>query len=430
PETQVTGAGTIVGTPYYMSPEQVQAKPLDARSDVYALGAIMYECVVGKPPFEAPNPVGVLSKHLTEQPLPPSSRSPISVPPEADAIIMRCLEKDREDRYSSVEALRLDLIAYLSSVGDDNWRVSASGSAAGSSGMRPVDSLFAPRRRGWWWAAAVVVAAIAAAATWRYVARGPVEGEPNHTEVQANRLPPDTEIEGYLGQRLDETTGDVDLFAINRVGAELSPAVFELSAIPNMDVTLELLRPGEGPFIVADSGGVGEGERLPNVPLETGTYFIRVREHQDSSDRPTENVSDPYYLRWRLREADSEFENEPNDSLEQAEALRLGEERRAWIGWPRDVDTFCLSEDAPRVVAQVSALAGVDLVLRVVDRRSERSEKRDASGVNRAETSKTWRNAKAGQLCVEVSADPGETAGAPAQADETYGVRFISGASP
>lgn len=431
PETQVTGAGTIVGTPYYMSPEQVQAQQLDARSDVYALGAIMYECVVGKPPFEAPNPVGVLSKHLTERPLVPSSRSPISVPPEADEIIMTCLEKDREDRYESAEALRLALIGYLTAVGDEQWRTSVPGSHAGSSGTRPVDSLFAPSRRGWWWALGFLIVAMIAVGAWRYIARGPSEREPNHTEAEANRLLEGAETEGYLGQRLNERTGDVDLFRLSHRGPETSPAVIEVSAIPNMDIALEVLRPGDSePFLVADSRGIGEGERLPNVPLEAGTYLIRVREKPDGSDHPTENVSDPYFLRWQLRDLDPEFETEPNDSLEQAEALALGEERRGWIGWAGDVDTFCLSEDVPRVVAQVSALADVDIVLRVVDRRTERSEKRNAKGPGRGETSKTWRNAKASALCVEISADPNAKSGIEAQPDETYGVRFITGARP
>ncbi|MEM7433907.1 MAG: serine/threonine-protein kinase [Myxococcota bacterium] len=428
--TGVTRAGTIVGTPYYMSPEQVQALPLDGRSDVYAIGAIMYECVVGKPPFEAPNPVGVLSKHLTQKPLVPSSCSPIAVPPEADAIIMRCLEKDREDRYESAEALRLALIDYLASVGEEDWHSSGLGVRASRSGSRPVDSLFAPRRRGWFWAAGLLVLCLAGAGIFRYVTRGPLEREPNHTEELANRLPEDVEMEGYLGQRLDSTTGDVDLFTLEHRGPEPSAAVLEVSAIPNMDIALELARPGESePLLVVDSGALGEGERVPNVPLEVGTYYLRVREHHEIGDHPTENVSDPYYVRWALRDADPEFEAEPNDSLELAEPISLGTERRAWIGWRGDVDTFCLSEDAPRVVAQVSALSDVDLVLRVVDRRTERSQKEDNKGVNRGETSKAWRNAKAGQLCVEVSADPKQSR-APAQPDQTYGVRFISGAQP
>jgi hypothetical protein len=84
-----------------------------------------------------------------------------------------------------------------------------------------------------------------------------------------------------------------------------------------------------------------------------------------------------------------------------------------------------LSEDAKQVVAQVSALGEVDLVLRVVDRRTDRSGKYDDKGAGRGETSKTWRNAEAGKLCVEVSADPRDERGRAAQPDETYGVRFI-----
>ena len=91
----MTSSGTIVGTPYYMSPEQIHGQELDGRSDIYAIGAIMYECVVGKPPFEAPNPVGVLSKHLSEEPLPPFGPvTAVGTRTEADAIILRCLEKD------------------------------------------------------------------------------------------------------------------------------------------------------------------------------------------------------------------------------------------------------------------------------------------------------------------------------------------------
>ena len=178
--------------------------------------------------------------------------------------------------------------------------------------------------------------------------------------------------------------------------------------------------------MVADSRGLGEGERLPNAPLEPWKYLIRVRERSVEGELPTENVSDAYYVRWRLLENDGDFEREFNDSLELAETLALGNERRGWIGWRGDVDTYCLSEDAERVVAQVSALAKVDLVLRVVDQRTDRSGKYDAKGAGRGETSKTWRNGEAGKLCVEVSADARDERGHAAQPDETYGVRFIT----
>ncbi len=425
-EVQVTSSGTIVGTPYYMSPEQIQGQELDGRSDVYAMGAIMYECVVGKPPFEAPNPVGVLSKHLSQQPLRPSLRSPLSVPTEADDIIMRCLEKDLERRYESAEALRGALIAYLSTVGHEDWRTSRLGMRSMSSGTRRVDSLFKGKRRGWWLFALVSILLLGIGG-WHFLTRGPSEHEPNHTEENASWLPEKTKMKAYLGQRLDEKNGDVDLFAIENTGAEARAAIVEVSAIPNMDLTLEVLKTREQePEVFTDTEGLGEGERLPNVPVEPGTYFIRVREKVSGQSLPTENVSDEYYVRWELRDRDPEFEREPNDSLELAEPLPFRADRRAWIGWPGDVDTFCLSEDADAVVAQVSALAGVDLVLRIVDRRTDRSGKHDSNGMGRGETTKTWRKAKAGMLCVEVSAHPQDERGAAAQPDETYGVRFIS----
>jgi serine/threonine-protein kinase len=427
-EAQVTSSGTIVGTPYYMSPEQIQGQELDGRSDVYAIGAIMYECVVGRPPFEALNPLGVLSQHLSEKPIRPSARSPLSVPTEADEIIMRCLEKDPDCRYQTAEDLRQDLIEYLTTVGSGDWRLSAVGQGAPGSGARRVDrldSIFKPKRRLWWLILFFLLAGGGVAA-WQLATRGPSEREPNHVAENATSLPVNTDMKAYLGQRLSENTGDVDLFQIEHVGSMRRAAELEVSSIPNIDVIVELLRPGrEEPLVVADSRGLGQGERLPNVPLEPGTYLIRARERKVEGELPTENVSDAYYVRWQLLDNDRAFEREFNDSLELAEPLGLGAERRGWIGWAGDVDTFCLSEDAKQVVAQVSALAEVDLVLRVVDRRTDRSGKYDDKGAGRGETSKTWRNAEAGKLCVEVSADPRDERGRAAQPDETYGVRFI-----
>ncbi len=422
-QTQVTESGTIVGTPYYMSPEQIQGHELDGRSDVYAIGAIMYECVVGKPPFEAPNHVGILSKHLAEAPIRPSARSPLPVPAEADEIIMRCLEKDPAERYPSAEDLRQDLIAYLESVGAGDWRLGRSGARRLEGG----DSLFSPKRRRWWlWLSILVLAGIGVAA-WKLATPSLAEREPNHLAKDATRLPEDTEVKAFLGRRLSEHSGDVDLFEIEQIGTERMTAEIEVSSIPNMDVVLELLKSGTTqPLIVADSHGLGEGERLPNVPLEPGKQLVRVRERSAEGALPTENVSDEYYIRWELLDHGSDFERELNDSLELAEPLELGVDRRAWIGWSGDVDTFCLSEDLERVVAQVSALAEVDLVLRVVDRRTDRSGKQDDNGVGRGETSKTWRNAKAGQLCIEVSANPSSEGGRAANPNDTYGVRFIT----
>jgi hypothetical protein len=102
----LTQAGMIFGTPTYMSPEQARAQEIDGRSDIYALGVILYECLTGKPTFEANDPVAVLIQHVNEPPPPFASRNPDLPPmPEFEAIVMRCLQKKREDRYDTVTDL-------------------------------------------------------------------------------------------------------------------------------------------------------------------------------------------------------------------------------------------------------------------------------------------------------------------------------------
>ncbi len=103
----VTHTGTVVGTPYYMSPEQCRGETLDARSDVYSLGAMLYEIVSGNRPFVAENISWIISKHLYESP-PPLPRSP-PIPRHVTAAIMRALAKDPGDRQKTATALAREL---------------------------------------------------------------------------------------------------------------------------------------------------------------------------------------------------------------------------------------------------------------------------------------------------------------------------------
>jgi serine/threonine-protein kinase len=88
----LTQTGMVVGTPYYMSPEQCKAERLDARSDVYSLGAMMYEMLAGCPPFDAETATGIVAKHLMEPP-PPLPHA-LSIPQAVEAVILRALSKD------------------------------------------------------------------------------------------------------------------------------------------------------------------------------------------------------------------------------------------------------------------------------------------------------------------------------------------------
>jgi formylglycine-generating enzyme required for sulfatase activity/predicted Ser/Thr protein kinase len=105
---RLTKSGMILGTAHYMPPEQARGQTLDARADVYALGATLYECLVSAPPFAGESVFEVLSALMREEPKAPRRRDP-RVPRDLDTITLKCLEKDPAARYPTAEALATDL---------------------------------------------------------------------------------------------------------------------------------------------------------------------------------------------------------------------------------------------------------------------------------------------------------------------------------
>jgi serine/threonine protein kinase/beta-lactam-binding protein with PASTA domain len=107
----LTKTGSVMGTATYFSPEQAQGLDLDGRSDVYALGVVLYEMLTGLAPFIADNPVSVAYKHVREEPLPPSRLNP-AVPDSMDLAVLTAMAKDPGRRYQSADDLRADLLRF------------------------------------------------------------------------------------------------------------------------------------------------------------------------------------------------------------------------------------------------------------------------------------------------------------------------------
>jgi len=175
-DARLTQQGQVFGTPAYMSPEQVRGEPLDARSDLYSVGVLLYELLTGKIPFEAATAMELAARHLTDTPPPMADRRPgICVSPELEALVLSALAKARDGRPASAEAFRSALLACPVREGGAEAASPSlaptaplDGKGVAEAARRSTGPLPAPGRRrgppGWRrWTAAVGMAAVAAA---------------------------------------------------------------------------------------------------------------------------------------------------------------------------------------------------------------------------------------------------------------------------
>jgi serine/threonine protein kinase len=159
-----SAAGGVVGTVKYMSPEQARGQTIDARTDIWGVGALLYELVTGRPPFDGQTSSDVVANVLHTEPL-PLERFANGSPPELQRIVGKCLRKDAGHRYQTMRDLALDLEALGDTLraGREN---ATKESAAPSVAPSPVTPAGSSRSRWWLGAAGVLIALVAAAMVW------------------------------------------------------------------------------------------------------------------------------------------------------------------------------------------------------------------------------------------------------------------------
>ncbi len=208
-----TSDGQIIGTLFYMAPEQAEGKTVDHRADIFALGVMMYELAVGLRPFAGETNVSVLTSLLRDTPK-PLTEIRHDLPPVLSDILQRCMEKDPEKRYSSAAALRADLEAL-----------------GGQSALR------APAPR-WAYAASAAVLMLTTTALWWALT------SPAHPEAAARQPVSNTPVERVLitGRQVaildfDNRTGDPELSAFGRLASEAIATALGAQGLPVVSAT-------------------------------------------------------------------------------------------------------------------------------------------------------------------------------------------------
>ncbi|MFE5770261.1 protein kinase [Streptomyces sp. NPDC056485] len=140
--TSMTQTGMVVGTPQYLSPEQALGRGVDARSDLYSVGIMLFQLLTGRIPFDADSPLAIAYAHVQEEPVAPSSINR-SVTPAMDALVARALKKNPNERFPTAAAMR-DEVARVMSAGQTGAPAIVPGSHAGGSGAGVASAVFPP----------------------------------------------------------------------------------------------------------------------------------------------------------------------------------------------------------------------------------------------------------------------------------------------
>jgi serine/threonine protein kinase len=312
-----TAHGALLGTPYFMAPEQVRGDPVDGRTDLYALGALIYRMISGDFPHTGRTPLQVLESHLSGIVKPLTESAPGARLPEGcDALVRKMLARAPDDRPADASEVSQQLLRISQRAqqarpeGESEWA-----SATWEGGRpEPLPMPDGPTRdevvefeRSLRWRAwsrvlllLVVLGAAGAAGYWAFHHGPPValreEVEPNEDPATANPLTPGLELKGHIGRRLRRDTSDRDVFVVAGLppGAHLEG---QLGPVPGLDLVLEGYdREGKLLFKINENGK-DAGEHLPPTAPTADPLYLVVREVWVQGEMPLENSTDAYTLR-------------------------------------------------------------------------------------------------------------------------------------
>jgi serine/threonine protein kinase len=440
---EITGAGNLIGTPYYMSPEQVRSESVDHRTDIYSLGGTMYRVLTGEFPFDGNSPMGIMSKHLTDDLVPPSERAPdCHLPPELDRIVLRAMARNRDQRYSSAGEMRHDLEALLGLASGERARTRSplfgaktqsvpDGESAENLERQDFDA-FERKERVRRRVASFVVApllllglVLAGWAVVRFLRPRPstFEKEPNDIAAMATLLPRDKPVSGHVGDPRPDGEPDFDYYRIP-AGTGPRAVTAKITGVPEVDLVLELFDASGKLVAKADHARQGEGESLGPVAIGNGEAFVRARPVWTAGQTPAPGSPTPYELTVDWGRPRADWELEPNDTPALANKIPKEMAVSGYLAAPDDQDWFEVKvPPGMRLDGRVDGIDGIDLVVLL----GEERKRIDTAGVGEHEPF-TALPGKDGTVLIGIAEQPvkhtGKKPPPPAERDEPYTLKL------
>jgi eukaryotic-like serine/threonine-protein kinase len=283
--SEITQAGSVMGTPHYLSPEQAQGQEVTAVSDLYSVGVILYEALTGRVPFEADSAVAIAMKQVSHMPQRPSSINP-GVSPALDAVVMRALEKDPGQRFQSAEAFIAALDAALAEPG------AAGGGTAAFAPLPPVvvaddaaaaEAAEEEERRTWLWGL-VALAVLLGALLGFALTRDTTTEVPGVTGNQLNVAISLLEQNGFKVGEVDRVERDVAAGTVLEQDPPGGKASLDCALLsffcskPKVGLTVSA---GPGTATVPGTAGESQGEAAEAVEAAGFEPLVRMVNSED-----------------------------------------------------------------------------------------------------------------------------------------------------
>jgi hypothetical protein len=377
----VSEIDVVMGTPSYMSPEQIQSQQIDARADVYAVGCMVWTLLTGRAPYVGETAVQLLVHHLNSA-YPSLTVLDRTLAPY-DAVIERALKKLPANRWTSVgefaaafrqvveqqESIRLGGDVPAAIVPDPGFEPDADFAVSIRDEFEAYERSMLLRRGVLWSIVVALIASTLAGIGWVSVGlpqyQSSNESEPNGDTNIADRVFTDRTMHGWIDREGESTEDDYDVFRV-QVPDPNQVATLELSGVPGVDLVLALRYvDGQGPVVVVDGGGEGSGEQVPGFVSRDTAFYVVVYPRTGSDVRRNGTV--PYELDVRFRPALLSEERDPNDSVARAEPLPPGREAIGFVGWPGDGDVYRVDPLQEPLRVELSGIPSLDLRLEQLD---------------------------------------------------------------